>query len=157
MKVILESMVWLQGCRTRTQLGVRCATLLIGCLWHVFFFFFFSFSDSSWFKLNRADSDGNGYRNGWYSPIPTETGCHHVAGLHSYASCGLERERERERDKDATASCAFTGEGSKLSSWNCDKYSKGESCGLLIDFWMGVCESFHILFLNRYVASILKI
>ena len=87
-------------------------------------FFFLLGADSRRFVTNRADSSGNGR----YSPISAETGCHHVAGLHSSASCGLEREREGRRDKDAT-SCALT--------WNYDAESKVESCG--VDRFLNRC------------------
>ena len=68
-----------------------------------------------------------------FALIRTETGCHHVTGLHSSASCGLVEEgknkniiREGKRDKDATAS----------RDWE----SKRESCGQWIDFWIGVLD-----------------
>ena len=83
---------------------------------HFFFlFFFFSLSYSRRFALDCDKLDFG--RNG--SPL---------TGLHSSASCGLEREREGRRDKVAT-SCALT--------WNYDAESKVESCG--VDRFLNRC------------------
>ena len=85
--------------------------------WHASMpLFFLLGADSRRFVTNRADSRGNGR----YSPISAETGCHHVAGLHSSASWGLVCEREREIR--VFASCALT--------WNYDRECKVESCGV---------------------------
>ena len=70
---------------------------------HPCHFIFLLGADSRRFVTNRADSSGNGR----YSPISAETGCYHVAGLHSSASWGLVCERERERDKGVCFMCTY--------------------------------------------------
>ena len=103
-------------------------------------------ADLNQFWQKRASKrPDSGQNERWNGPIPTKMdakmGCHHVVGLHFFCFmwpcvcvCVWEREREREREREIRTIHMHL----LVNVANCDKKSKGESCRLWIDFWIGV-------------------